>query len=287
MVRDDFVCFILSHGRPTNVITLKTLQRCGYTGKVIIVIDNEDATADEYYRLYGRDNVYMFDKLKKSKEFDTGDTFDNRKAIVYARNACFDIARELGYKYFLELDDDYTTFMHRWVDKKEFKSCETRNMDDVINAFVRFMENTKVKTIAFAQGGDFIGGAENKRFQEGLLRKAMNSFFCSVENPFTFVGRVNEDVNTYVTLGQRGELLFIFTRFMLTQKQTQSNAGGMTDLYLDSGTYVKSFYTVMYAPSCAKIANMGDKHQRVHHRILWGACCPKIINERWRKCRSV
>ena len=42
MRRDSFCVFILSHGRPDNVITLNTLRREGYTGPWYIVIDNED-----------------------------------------------------------------------------------------------------------------------------------------------------------------------------------------------------------------------------------------------------
>lgn len=57
----------------------------------------------------------------------------------------------------------------------------------------------------------------------------------------------------------------------------------MTDLYLDSGTYVKSFYSVIFSPSCVKISMMGDKHKRVHHKVNWNSCCPKILNEKWRK----
>ena len=41
------------------------------------------------------------------------------------------------------------------------------------------------------------------------MRKAMNSFICSVDRPFQFVGRINEDVNTYVLLGSRGVFLSI------------------------------------------------------------------------------
>lgn len=44
---------------------------------------------------------------------------------------------------------------------------------------------------------------------------------------------------------------------MSTQMQTQKNAGGMTETYLESGTYLKSFYSVMYAPSCVKLNTMG------------------------------
>lgn len=49
------------------------------------------------------------------------------------------------------------------------------------------------------------------------------------------------------------------------------------------GTYVKTFYSVVYAPSCVKVATMGVTNQRCHHHVNWNACCPKIINEKWRK----
>ena len=45
----------------------------------------------------------------------------------------------------------------------------------------------------------------------------------------------------YVTLGSRGEKIFSVTDASLIQKETQANAGGLTDIYLDVGTYVKSF----------------------------------------------
>lgn len=87
-MRDDFAVFILSHGRPDNIVTLDQLKRA-YTGKWYIVIDNEDKTANEYYARYG-DRVIMFDKLAKAQEIDAGDNFNERRAIVYARHACFD-----------------------------------------------------------------------------------------------------------------------------------------------------------------------------------------------------
>jgi hypothetical protein len=277
-----FAVFILTHGRPDNVVTYKTLRRDGYTGDVYIVIDNEDKTAEEYKKRYG-DKVIVFDKLKKSKEFDTADLSEDRRAIVYARNACFDIAKDLGLDYFLELDDDYLSFEYRQKKDGKLLTKETRSLDVIFKAFCEFLEKTPAKSIAMAQGGDFIGGAENQRLNEGLLRKCMNSFFCKTDRKFAFLGRVNEDVNTYTCLGQKGELFFTSVQIMLRQKQTQSNAGGMTSLYLDSGTYVKSFYSVIFSPSCVKISMMGDKHKRVHHKVNWNACCPKILNERWKK----
>lgn len=283
-MRNDFVTFILTHGRPDKVETIDALNRAGYTGKIILVIDNEDSKAQEYFDKYGKENVVMFDKAKKATEFDTMDLGTDRRSVVYARNACFDIAKDLGYKYFLELDDDYFNFRRRFVKENgEFGSCYLRNFDAVVDAMIDFLELTGALTVAFAQTGDFIGGPTSRVFKEKLARKAMNSFFCKTDNKFDFIGRINEDVNTYVSLGSRGELLFTVCDMALDQRQTQANSGGMTELYLNSGTYVKSFFTVMCCPSSVKISIMGAKNKRIHHVIDWEHAVPKIISSDFKK----
>ena len=95
---DDFAVFILSHGRPDNVITYKTLQRAGYTGRVYIIIDNEDKQADKYYQNYG-DMVIMFDKVAWAEKTDTGDNFAERNTVLFARNAVFEIAVHVAYNF--------------------------------------------------------------------------------------------------------------------------------------------------------------------------------------------
>jgi hypothetical protein len=72
----------------------------------------------------------------------------------------------------------------------------------------------------------------------------------------------------------------------VNQEVTQANKGGMTDLYVDSGTYIKSFYSVMYSPSCVQIGLMGDprgERARIHHKINWHKTAPKILREEWKK----
>ena len=285
-MRDDFAVFILSHGRADKIKTLHSLEKGNYTGKTFIVIDNEDETAEEYYKLYG-ERVIMFDKLEIAKRFDTGDNFNERRTIVYARNACFDLAEKLGLKYFLELDDDYKSFQFRHIKGNKLMVTECRQLDRLFKRMIDFLEESKALTVAFAQGGDFIGGANSGTFKKKLLRKAMNTFFCKTENRFNFLGRINEDVNTYTSLGSKGKLLLTVTDVCITQVQTQKNGGGMTDVYLDSGTYLKSFYSVMYSPSCVKIGVMGDSSLRIHHHVYWNNCTPKILNERWKKQRRL
>lgn len=275
---NSFVVFILSHGRPNNVYTIKTLRKHGYTGQIIIVCDNEDKTINEYLKIYN--NVEIFDKKAISETFDEGDNFQDRRAIIYARNACFEIAKKLGYKYFIEMDDDYTSFEYRIYSNENQKPKNIKDLDSIFLLFIDFLAKTKFSTIAMAQGGDFIGGKNNKMAKRPtLFRKCMNSFVCSTEKPFSFIGRINEDVNTYVKKQSIGLLMGTIPFVALSQKTTQKNKGGMSELYIDSGTYVKSFYTVMYSPSCVTIKYMGDKHMRLHHSIKWNSAVPKIISE--------
>lgn len=281
-MRDDFCTFILSNGRPDKVFTYSLLKKAGYSGRVFIVIDDEDKTQGQYREIFG-DRVLTFSKSDIAKRFDEADNFGDRRSIFYARNACFDLAEKVGCKYFIELDDDYTEFQFRVGKDLEPGYCLITDLDAVLEAMIRYFESIPAKTIAMAQGGDFLGQSGNASW---LKRKAMNSLICSTDRPFEFVGRINEDVNTYTLLGRRGELFLTIGAVQLLQKQTQSSSGGMTELYLASGTYVKSFYSVMYSPSCVKIALMGLAHKRLHHRISWNNTAVKILDERYKKITS-
>lgn len=280
MKTKNFAVFILSHGRADSVRTLKTLDDGGYTGETIIICDNEDEEIEEYKKLDKK--IIIFDKEKEMKNTDTEDNFKDHRLVVYARNVCHKIAKENNIDYFLVLDDDYTEIAFKYIENKKLKSLKVKNLDKLFDTTIKFLEESGALTVTFAQGGDFIGGAENGNLEKGLGRKAMNSFFCKTDRPFKFIGSTNEDVNAYITLGQKGNLLFTIYKVVIEQGKTQANKGGLTDIYLDNGTYVKSFYSVICQPSCAKVAIMNSNHPRIHHKILWNNCCPKIISEKWR-----
>ena len=283
-MRDDFAILILTHGRPDNIKTLSSLKRAGYTGKYYIVIDNEDEKANEYYNLYG-DKVIMFDKqaISDNPNYDKFDNNNNKKVIYFARNAAMEIAKDLGLKYYMQFDDDYKDFMFRFEKDGTLKYLPIENIDKVINLLIDFLNNTKALSVCMSQGGDHLGGVNGGIWKTKLKRKAMNSFLVDVDRSFKFYGRINEDVNTYTMLGNRGELFFTIADIQLNQAQTQTNAGGMTDIYLDSGTYVKSFYSVICSPQAVKISMMGDTQMRIHHKVYWNYCVPKIINEKYKK----
>jgi len=277
-----YAAFILTHGRPHNCVTYNTLRTCGYTGPIYLIIDNEDKTADDYYKVYGKEQVIMFDKAAAGELFDIGDTRTDRRATVFARNAAFGIARDLGLDYHIQLDDDYTWMGHRWLEGGLARGMRTKHLDLIWEAMIDFLEQSGAATVAMSQGGDHFGGMYMRK-REFLLRKAMNSWFFRTERPLEFFGRMNDDVNCYVVNGARGELIFTLVEVSLTPLQTQAVAGGMTEMYLDTGTYMKSMYTVMMAPSCVEVRLMGSSHPRMHHHVTWENAVPKIINARHRK----
>lgn len=274
MDNKDFAVFILTHGRPDNVKTLNTLKKCGYTGKIYFIVDNEDKTIEQYQKNYGIENVKIFDKKAMANEVDEGNNFDERRTITHARNACFKIAKEIGITYFVQLDDDYYYFGYRYDTGAKI----IKNMDRVFEIMLSFYKSVNIKSIAFGQGGDHIGGFSGIK----LKRKCMNSFFCSTEREFQFVGAMNEDVNTYTTLGSRGEVFFTFTNLQLDQKDTQSQTSGITDMYQRFGTYCKAFTTMMMQPSSVKVSMMNTSNVRIHHKIKWINTTPMIIDEKYK-----
>lgn len=289
MKNKDFVAFILSHGRADRVFTYTTLRKRGYSGRVVVVIDNEDSTAARYKENFGEENVVVFDKAKVAETFDEGLKGD-RRTIVYARNACFQIARDLGYRYFIELDDDYVNFHWRFDNNLQYKNNQKslKNMDRVLDIMLNYYKSAeRITSIAMAQGGDFIGGDKSGLATRlRMKRKAMNSFICDTERQFTFLGRINEDVNTYTRNATTGELFFQIHQCALEQTQTQKQDGGMTEVYLDSGTYIKSFFSVMYLPSAVRVKTMGNEYigkKRLHHLVNWKYVTPKILREEYKK----
>lgn len=280
-MRNDFAVFILTHGRPDNVLTSKTLDRCGYTGRVIYIVDNEDDQIDKYQQNFGAENIYLFDKKAAADEIDEANNFDNRQVIVHARNTCFKAARELGFEYFVQFDDDYYEMTYKFADSKGL--VLSKNIDRVFDRMIDFLDESKAHAIAFLQCGDFIGGVDNgKGSYRFNKRKCMNSFFCRTDRPFQFVGSINEDVNTYTTAASRGALFLTVPVFAINQKCSQSQKSGMSDIYELQGTYVKSFTTVLMQPSSVRVSMMNANHKRLHHSIAWKNTTPQIINESYK-----
>lgn len=273
---NKFCVFIFCWGRPTFNKTYKTLRNCGYTGKIILLVDNLDPTKEEYIEKFGYENVYVFSKHFASLESDPMDNFGGLESTLYVENTMFKAAKELGIDYFCAMCDDYYYFGHRRVKGAK----KTNNLDKVFEYYIEYLINSPVKCLAFSQGGDNFGGFDETKL---CKRKVMNSFICKTNSPFKFYGSMNDDVNMYVQNGIRGDIFLTTMFFQLDQPDTQSTGGGLENLYLTYGTYVKSFYIIMLSPSSVKINIMGLNGKRLHHSISWKNTTPCIISEKYKK----
>lgn len=280
-LRNDFCIFVISHGKPDND-TMKQLELCKVQYPIYIVIDDKDPKLQDYLSKYGKEKVCIFSKEAEASKFDRMGNFGLNKVIVFARNACYDFAKKLGYRYFIELDDDYIDFRFRVPGKKSFmfKNCKKTSLDEIFTLYVDYYHlNKEIKILAFMQGGDFSGVVDGI-----VLRKAMNALFCSVDRRVVFNGDLNEDVNAYTQGGKLGNIFISFPIICIQRRLTQTT-GGMSDVYKLYGTYVKSFFSVIQNPSFVKIGilQQSSKFYRIHHNISTRYGVAKIISSRYKK----
>jgi hypothetical protein len=273
---------ILSHCRADRLYTLSTLRRQGYTGDVCILIDEQDQQREEYLRRYGEAvRIFSKDDIAGRYPYIFMDTFDDiRGVVLYARQAAWDVAEELGWDVFIELDDDYTEFSWKFDADGCYLISERRikNLQALFEILVDFYCSAPVFALSIAQTGDFVGGARGSRAKKLFWRKTMNFFVLSPRRRFDWHGRINEDVCTNLFYNRLGYLFLTVAVVELKQKQTQSVAGGMTGTYRPWGTYLKSFYPVLISPPAVRLTVMGERYRRVHHNILWTRAAAKVVS---------
>lgn len=276
-MRDDFAVFIITHGRPHNQMTLQTLRRGGYSGKLYFIVDDEDETKDEYINVYGEESVKIF---HKEEWFDIGDNLTEHKGVpVYARNESFKIAEGLGLRTFLQLDDDYTSIAFRYDNGEKLMAKEVPDIDRLFDAVCDYIEQAPITCIAFGVPGDYIGGRDSK-YKQHIYFNARNSFFCKTGDPFVFLGRVNEDVSTPAWHNSTGRLFITILDVMVSLYDHKKNSGGSTEQYKSFSLFWNYSYPVMYFPSGVRISGT---HGSINKEVRYNNTVPKILSERWKK----
>lgn len=285
---------ILSYGRPQKVYTYKALRRQGWTGPVRILCSDDDPSLPVYREHYPGE-VLIFSKDKYRSLVDEGQNYDSsQKAPLYARRAIHDLITPDTADLVWELDDDYT-YIWAVANKAGYSytmigSYLPATLDYIVDQVAVFMKNTPaVRTLAFAQAGDFYSSllSDNMYYSRGALRfthrKAMNSFFFrTTDPPLPFAGTLNDDVNMYLDLALRSPFISLtYPLYVINQRVTQQNPGGMTDIYRRDGTFVKSMHTVIRYPAAVKVKALNST--RWHHSVDWNKIQVKIISEKLRK----
>jgi len=307
----DYVILILSYTRPEflKTHTWALLDEVNSHAKRVVVLSDDDPTIREYRKTFGDDSIYVFSKEEAEKRYDM-DLVDcywgkslSRKATVWARNEQFRIARELGYRWFIVLDDDYVdVVMRRAMIKKStgeaffpriraalFAREESEGLSVFDHCCLKYFHLLNsapwLYITAFSQIGDFIGGVGSVMARYSYRWKAMNVFFGDTRKEYRYYGRFNDDVNAYILNGKRGQLSLTLDMPSIDQTPTQQASGGITDMYRTFGTYVKSIPSAVLCPSSVSVSCMGVTFRRVHHCVNWTYTCPLVVDDSF--CRKV
>lgn len=279
-MRSDFAVLILTHGRAHDQVTFNELEKRGYTGKVYLVIDDLDEQREEYERLYG-DSVIVFDKREYARRIDTMTTEDELRSVVFARNAAYDIADDLGLSYFAMFDDDLNQFTFRYVKGGKLVSAPVTDFDALFDAMLEFVETTGVASLCIATSGALIGDM-NGVYSKGLRWNFNQACVLRASDRLKFVGLLNEDLNATLLGANVGQMTLEVMGIVKNAPLRGTNDGGLHELYIDNEQYIRDFYSLIVHPSGLKIT-IGD--QRAPLRKASALCYPKIISDRYRKRR--
>lgn len=277
-MRNDFAVFILSHGRANECSTVNAILKAGYTGKWYVIVDDLDEQQEQYIENFG-ERVIVFDKKAWAEKTDTITATGDLRSPVFARNACYEIAANMGLKFFTEFDDDLQSFSFRYNEDGQLKGKAINDLDSVITAMIEFQEASGAVSVGFASGGGFIGGV-NGRFSQGILRSIHQAFILRTDKPIEFKGILNEDGIATEYCNTTGRLAFEICGITQTCPVRATNSGGLNDLYRANSEYVRAFYSIIAYPGVLKVFNRNNK---VTLQRRTDTAIPKIISEGWKK----
>lgn len=279
-----FAVFILTHGRPHNQLTVKTLRDLGYTGDLYLVVDDQDDTFDEYVKEWGVNTVIVFNKDHFIRHTDTGLSVPVTKFAVFARNAIEHIAKFMGYKTFMMLDDDITKLRVRLPEDESLRSYQFNgHFNEIIDKSVDYVLDCNIACMGFGFCNLYIGGVENFNKENPRQRLCAEAFIRNTSHPVSWRLNMVEDMITSIDAAMSGDVWFQFLPIQVEIKMSEGAVeGGNSEVYRQLGMYRISFMPVIAYPS-SNTVRLGKK--------AWAStttpdkCIPKIISSRYRKER--
>lgn len=274
--------FIITHGRPNNQRTLKTLQTLGYKGRIYLVLDDEDDTIDDYIRIYGKHNILVFTKQDYIETTDTGLSNPYRKFAVFARNAVEDLAVLLELDYFMVFDDDITKIRFRYDDNGSLKSQSLNGViDDVFQKCIEFMSDTGIHCTSLGFCNVYRGGTECLYIETSRNKLCAEAFIRDTKIKVNWRLNMVEDLITSLDYNRKGDvwlqLLPIQVDIVMSEGVVE---GGNSDAYNDFGLFKLNFMPTIAYPDCNKLRYFKGKWKTV---LKEKHSLPKLISSKYRK----
>ncbi len=280
----DFAIFICTHGRPNAQHTLNTLRSCGYVGKIYLVLDDEDTTINEYLKLYDRmtdTKILVFCKQDYIDKVDVGYSVAKRKAILYAKCFCEDMAKKLSLKAFVIADDDLVGFRFRYEEGDSLKTQQIHSgLQEIIDAYIDFVISDNVCATSFGTSQMYMGGKipDDKK---GNYRVPYNFVFRNTAISFDWLSEMYEDIISVIMASEIGKYTIQLPFVKLEMLPLYAGAtGGMTATYQKMPMYERIFQIFKYSPTTIRFVVVGDK---LTYAVIKDKAYPKLISSQYRK----
>lgn len=277
-----FAVFITTHGRVDRVTTYGTLRRCGYTGKIYIVVDNEDEQLQRYLNRFS--DVLVFNKQLQFNKCDKVIATQQKASVTYARNAVEAYAKHFMLDAFMVVDDDITGFRYRWVDGDSVRSLAVSNgMDDVLSLYAQYIIDHNIAVTSFAHMMFYISGTHNlsKRITE--QREISQLFIRNTKFEIDWIGVMRQDILTNMVTAKMGMIWWVLpfiTYDAEPMNETGENLGGMKEAYDNISEFRRTFLGVIVSPFCIKV---GCANERI--KMSWNkeSAYPLVVSSRYKK----
>lgn len=246
------VVYIKTHCRPDKQLTYQTLRRCGYTGEIVFVVDDEDKTVRQLESNVSNDKrvqIKIFCKEEMVQKIDCGTNNPKRNVNLYAWCACEEIHRVFRRdEIFVMADDDITDFRFRYLEDGKMKSVKiTQNMDNILDYLSEFMVKNNVTALSSG-------------IPQMYFNKDLDATTCNCRVPYNFVMRntlfemnwkaeFQEEIITSIESSNRGEYIMAFPMIQHTIMPLGKEAGGMHDAYASDESFKLSQYGHIWHPT--------------------------------------
>lgn len=281
-MRNDFAVFITTHGRADSQLTLNTLLANGYKGAWYLVVDDTDTQIEAYIHNHGADRVIVFNKAHFMTVTESCLVVPHPKAVVFARNAVEYIAQQLGYKYFMVVDDDIFKLRYRYIENSSLRSANLgESLDSIFDLIVEYMDSANIACMTFGFTNAYRGGVSAFRKFGQRNRFCAELFIRRVNIPVSWRANFVEDLVTSIDAGIRGEVFLQFIPIQLELYMSEGEiSGGMSDAYLQTGRYKFYSLPVVIYPNCISV-ELTDNKWRTRTNARYSV--PQIISSRYKK----
>lgn len=278
----NYGTIIISYGRSERLKTFEWMNKKGWAGDIVILIDDKDRQGNWYRKNYG-DIVEVFSKEEMREKVDIGDNFESNNAAILARMATRELAKSKRWDYFFVFDDDVTDLTISWCDENEVhrKAKSIKNVNAWAELLLKYIEVLGFEALGFDTVGTLFGGAGAKTAHYFWRYRFAQAYLQKTEAEINMRGRSQEDLTTSAMLMMECRKVASLGAARIITCAVESIKGGMTEEYKGMGDIVKNIYPVMYVPSVFRMILLrnAEKGYRTHIKRFVKYSDPKIIRK--------